>query len=777
MFALLFLISQFYSDEPAGYFRTPVFTAYGIVVTDDHYSTLYLIRKNTLKKLVEAPGCGRYYTVSGDGRLIGFKLISEDGLQRPAIYDLKQEKTKQLHSPVFCAGQVLFSYNNNIAFTIGEQFFLQQDDGTDSYLIGYYSNLAPISPDCRYVVYNDEDDRLWVLRLSDGKRVCITDHKKGCFAPVWSNGSRYLLYSSLDGFIKVYDVVEQRTFDIDQGYSPAWSFDDKYIIYYKTKTDDHRLTGSDLFLAKFDGTQIIQLTDTPHILEIDPKFYSKEHIIFTVYDRNEIFTARIFQDKLVDIELLYQRKKPLSVNHAAVNPDYGMRDSIDVPYLHQVYDVPDWFDGHWACAPTTAMMAIAYYYKLPYWDCSCSLPYNHTSHYGRYICERYHYYEVDYNWSAQDPSGNWAEGGYGYMWYDTNRPYTHMALYLNNHGLNSWRDGSPTFNETIAELDSGYPYGMCVGLTAAGHLVLAVGQVLTWHTLIFNDPYGNKNTAGYPSYDGKYARYDWPGYNNGYENLNNVYWCVGARGGWEIAADTIVDDLQFNGGFYLHTEEPGSMAFWWDRLTGFQGHTWWTYTTAAAGQDTCYAIWTPHLAVAGDYEVFAYIPSTDGQATGARYRVFYDGDSQTVVINQTNYADQWVSLGVYPFDTTGGYVYLGDATGEQGQHIAFDAVRWSYQGSGVKERAVLKSIRDWIITFDTNPVRDNIILRFKLRTAKKSAFSIYNSAGACVYKEEKRFLNKGNHIIKINVSTFSAGVYFIKVKLDSRNTIRKIVIL
>jgi len=32
----------------------------------------------------------------------------------------------------------------------------------------------------------------------------------------------------------------------------------------------------------------------------------------------------------------------------------------DVPYVHQVYDTPDWHNGNWSCAPTTAIMTIAY---------------------------------------------------------------------------------------------------------------------------------------------------------------------------------------------------------------------------------------------------------------------------------------------------------------------------------------------------------------------------------------------------------------------------------
>ena len=48
-------------------------------------------------------------------------------------------------------------------------------------------------------------------------------------------------------------------------------------------------------------------------------------------------------------------------------------------------------------------------------------------------------------------------------------------------------------------------------------------------TLIFNDPYGNKNVS-YPSANGAGAIYDWPGYNNGYQNLNGVDRYVYARG-------------------------------------------------------------------------------------------------------------------------------------------------------------------------------------------------------------------------------------------------------
>ncbi|MGC8913619.1 MAG: C39 family peptidase [Thermoplasmata archaeon] len=202
----------------------------------------------------------------------------------------------------------------------------------------------------------------------------------------------------------------------------------------------------------------------------------------------------------------------------------------NVPYIHQVYDTPDWFDGRWACGATSAMMAIAYYGILPYWDCTVSVPYPHVSHWGRYICEIYTYNGYTYNIGSADPSGNIAYGGYGYItqnnWEDTKG---HMAEYFVKHGLESSVDWSPTWAELKAEIDAGHPVVLLTSLTSAGHYVLAVGYYTSQYSVIVNDPYGNKN-EGYMNYNGAYVTYDWPGYNYGNSNLNIVHCFIYARG-------------------------------------------------------------------------------------------------------------------------------------------------------------------------------------------------------------------------------------------------------
>ncbi|RKX69306.1 hypothetical protein DRP53_08655, partial [candidate division WOR-3 bacterium] len=552
----------------------PSFTPYGIIATDERCSRICLLKGKQLEEIVSAPGCGRYYQLSPDRRFVGFKLLDENGLQTPALYDLKARKLIRLARPSLRCGQVHFA-NQKISYSIGKKVYLLSDGKIDSIDIGCYANLTPITNDGRFLIFNDSCDRIWMLEIESKKKVMISG--SGYFDPIPSPTGRHIAYSKLSGAIEVYEIETGKRYDIGKGSHPSWSPDGKYLIYHVIETDNHQLIGSDLYLSSYDGKEKVRLTETPEIFEMDPDFIDQNRIIFRSH-RGEIKIGFLINKVLGECKILYQSNQNPPIDYFQVKDQFVFRDSIDVPYLHQVYDVPDWFNGHWACAPTTAMMVIAFYNKLPYWDCLCSNPYQHISHYGRYICERYFYREKNYNLKAQDPNNNWAMGGYGYMWSGSNRPYTHMASYLTNHNIPSWRDDSPTFEEVINELNQGYPHSMCVGLTAAGHLVLAVGQVLNWHTLIFNDPYGNKNTPGYPSYDGKYARYDWPGYNNGYENLNYVYWSVYSHGDWEPPTDTIVDDLQFNDGFYLHTKEPSSMAYWWDSLSGYRGHLWWTYT-------------------------------------------------------------------------------------------------------------------------------------------------------------------------------------------------------
>jgi len=203
-----------------------------------------------------------------------------------------------------------------------------------------------------------------------------------------------------------------------------------------------------------------------------------------------------------------------------------------VPYIHQVYDTADSFTGgSYACNASAALMTIQYYGKLSPNPITCSRGGTHTSSYGFYVSSIYTYNGHTYNIPS---SAVWQlpgiYGGFGYFLQDLNgdsyQRSTRLSEYIAFHGLTSSVDtsaaGESGFAKVCAEIDARHPVVLLTSLTTEGHYVTCIGYVPGQHTLIFNDPYGNKNT-GYPNKNGARVFYDWPGYNHGNQNLGTVH--------------------------------------------------------------------------------------------------------------------------------------------------------------------------------------------------------------------------------------------------------------
>jgi hypothetical protein len=76
-----------------------------------------------------------------------------------------------------------------------------------------------------------------------------------------------------------------------------------------------------------------------------------------------------------------------------------------------------------------------------------------------------------------------------------------------------------------------------------------------------------------------------------------------------------------------------------------------------------------------------FIPRCFGTTQQAKYRVYHNGVTDIVTVNQNNAYDQWVTLGTFYFNNNGTeYVELADSTGESATsylQISLDAVRFS----------------------------------------------------------------------------------------------------
>ncbi|NUR61109.1 MAG: hypothetical protein HOV87_20975 [Catenulispora sp.] len=131
-----------------------------------------------------------------------------------------------------------------------------------------------------------------------------------------------------------------------------------------------------------------------------------------------------------------------------------------------------------------------------------------------------------------------------------------------------------------------------------------------------------------------------------------------------------------NPGCTLPIDYPGKKDF--HQLgAGYGGHIWFTHTVAKSDTaDTIVGTWTPP-ALNGWVRVYAHIPDSGDTTQQAPYTITTGLTSKTRYVNTLANKNEWVSLGVFQFDSTGAQnVSLTNATydGDGTMDIAWDAV-------------------------------------------------------------------------------------------------------
>ncbi|MFH0991360.1 MAG: T9SS type A sorting domain-containing protein [bacterium] len=783
VFFTLFLHAQ-YVEEEQGYLKAPKQTSHGIIFTDNAHSVLYLNQNDQTETLISSPGVGLYYTLSPDGREVGVKIIDSDGRQAPAVIDVETGIITMLASPGPRLGQTSITNDGRYAFTVGEDLSVYDHGVVRKYRIGYYSNIAPISPNGEFVAYNDGNDQLWMMELSSGKRSRLSDGAAGYFNPQWSPDGTKLLYSSLNGAGIVFDLSTHQSHSLGEAHSPGWSSDSRQIIFYRKEIQNFTLINSDIYAALYDGSRIERLTTTPNTCEMDPSFVGRDQrILFHTYKYKTLCSAEPSPHQgEASVQVILSSTEIPSVLAKGSTTGTSTRlvktqgvTGLNIPYVHQTYDTPDWHNGNSSCAPTAAIMVLAYYNILPPWETKCSTPSLHMNNWGNYVADKFQFRQVNYaNYTAGDASGKPAWGAYAYMWMNS-RPHDRLpGFYRQMEMSSSLIDGVP-HDIALSEVKSGRPYTICAMLTTSGHVVVAHGVGAEEHTFVYNDPYGNKNLTGYyKNYYGKDVQYDWPGYNNGFQNLVEVVYGVAAAYTQQASVDTVIDNNQFTSGFYLHAKAPASMTLWKDLLRGYGGHTWWKYSTAS---DTAYAQWTPKITSDGLYEVFAYIP--DEFFARARYVVTASDGAHSVERDQSAYKDTWVSLGTYVFKSSAiQHVRLGDGSTQPGQPMAFDAIRFSYLGATTAIKENLHSPdKHWLAQNYPNPFNGSTTIQFQLSIPTFVRLKIVDLLGREVSTLVAEERGAGLHTVQWSSGNLQSGVYLLTMQAGKFREQRKLLLL
>jgi hypothetical protein len=769
-----------YKAEEQGYFTNPVPCSQGILFTDNYASKIWLLKDNILEELISGPGCGRYFNVSPDGNKLGYKKIDENGNQTSAVYDLVSGQTSLLSNAVSLCGQVDFTVDATI-FTIGDEIHLMKNGETEIIPTEFYTNIASLSPDGKYIACNDAKDHIVLISVDSKSELIISPENTSSYLPQWSPDSKKVLFAASGSQIFVYDRISASLYPIGPGLNAKWSPQSDKVVFYRSETNGSMVINTDIWLSDFQGARQENLTKSNAICEMDPCFFSNDEIIYHTYARKEICKAKIDLSNftLVSSEVIYTHIGDPDIKFYNTE-SFSKNKTIvtvpgTVPYIHQVYDTPDWHYGYGSCAPTSAMMSIAYFNKLPKWPITACCPTSHTSDYGNYIADKYRFNKVYYSDVATTGGGENAWGGYGYMWTSGHSPNANMNQYMINHQLTSNEHWDPNckWDSTVHEIDNGWPQPICSMLTGAGHLTLAIGYVVGQHTLIFQDPYGNKNNV-YMNYYGQNSYYDWPGNNNGYQNLNTVAWTVKADGFETTYNDTIIDDIDYDHGFYMYNQPPSHMRYFRDDTSScYYHHYWYTYSNPSTTVDTCWVSWTPTLSQNSQYEVFVYVPGTYATATTAKYHIYFAGGDTVITVDQSSYSNVWVSLGIYNFNAgTSGYVRLSDATGIQSQYLAFDAMKWHK----VVTTGITEQIKGIGISVFPNPMHNEAFITITPDKSTNIIIELIDLSGRKIKSISSGTLSAGEHTIKLELKGISDGSYFLNIIIGDQKVIKKIVV-
>lgn len=484
----------------------------------------------------DCPATGNYATISPDKKYVCFKnFVQIDGsvLQVPSLYDIAAGKLVELSPAVELAGTPAVSSDGKIAFTVGNQLFVKGPDGQTIKTVdlGQHVNLLAFSPDGASLAFSNEDQQIVQLGLSTGFKRQLTGGRGMYWNPKYSPLGDKIVASTVAGEVACLSTGRRSLQIVGKGVNPSWA-DNDTIVFTEKKLDGYKVQQSELVAVKgpraFKRSVYAEPGDASFVVESGSVAASagadlKFGIVQPAGAQMSALSASAKLPALGKMESVDSGRRALVV-------DTGNTIELSgVPYLHQCYDTADWFDGNWACGASSALMCIQYYNKLPAHPMTCSTPSSHTHNFGWYVSENYTFNGHTYNIGSADPDGDTAYGGYGYItqgnWEDTKG---HMAEYISYHGPTSGVDWSPTWAEAQAEINADHPFVVLTSLTSSGHYIACIGYFKAQHTLVFNDPYGNKN-SGYMNYSGTRVFYDWPGYNNGYSNLNTVHCFIYAR--------------------------------------------------------------------------------------------------------------------------------------------------------------------------------------------------------------------------------------------------------
>lgn len=383
-------------------------------------------------------------------------------------------------------------------------------------------DLIEPDPAGERLAWDDEAGVLHVRTVSTGFTRTLDEAGPGSH-PAWSSDGSFLLHHSVGTITVVEASTGRRVASLD-GRDPSWVPGTGEIVYASV------VTGSDLGWAdprglgpyevesstvwSFDAT-----TGASRLVLDSPSLHARYPT--PIGESGDLLFVDTIEGDLWRLSGTTTVREWLAgeVDDAAPPPPPATsRTEVPVPYMHQLWDTPDDFDGGWSCGPTSCLQTLAAFSALPDADITVSWPSSHTSHWGWYVPNTYAFSGHTYDaWG--EAAGGQCQGAHGFICREYGGAvWSYMTTFMGQHGVDSAQVGTD-YNSVVSEINAGYPMYASASVLGYGHILVVRGYVSEdgspIHTIVVNDPYGNAGSGDWGNNDGEDIVYDWPGYNNG----------------------------------------------------------------------------------------------------------------------------------------------------------------------------------------------------------------------------------------------------------------------